>query len=49
MAERLAKQSLSDSHIQMAMEDAQSKQEAYNRSKMTVTKGKFYYPLNVFF
>ncbi|KAH9519418.1 hypothetical protein Btru_075489 [Bulinus truncatus] len=34
MAERLAKQSLSDSHIQLAMDDAKSKQEAYNRSKL---------------
>ncbi|KAK0044586.1 hypothetical protein Bpfe_025988 [Biomphalaria pfeifferi] len=39
MAERLAKQSLTDSHIQLAMEDAKSKQEAYNRSKFLATKG----------
>ena len=30
MAERLAKQSLTDSHIHTAMEDAQAKQEMHN-------------------
>ncbi|XP_059143150.1 transcription initiation factor TFIID subunit 1-like [Physella acuta] len=39
MAERLAKQSLSDSHIQLAMEDAQSKQELHNRSKIMAARG----------
>ncbi|CAL1547670.1 unnamed protein product [Lymnaea stagnalis] len=39
MAERLAKQSLTESHIQIAMEDAQNKQEAHNRSKMMAARG----------
>ncbi|GFN80818.1 centrosomal protein of 126 kda [Plakobranchus ocellatus] len=40
MAERLAKQSLSDSHIQSAMQDAQGKQEAHNmRARLAVNRG----------
>ena len=33
MAERLAKQSLTESHIATAMEDAKEKQEAHNMSR----------------
>ncbi|GFR62039.1 centrosomal protein of 126 kDa [Elysia marginata] len=41
MAERLAKQSLSDSHIQSAMQDAQFKQEMHNTrsTRLPVNKG----------
>lgn len=45
IAERLAKQSLSDSQIQMAMEDAHSKQEAHNRSRMTVIKSMSFFKI----
>ncbi|KAK3696961.1 hypothetical protein RRG08_023152 [Elysia crispata] len=41
MAERLAKQSLSDSHIQTAMQDAQFKQEMHNTksTRLAVNRG----------